>query len=162
MSLQGAASSHLCPVAGYMCTEGTNLCGRRIKTEKGVWFQISEYACVWRRLFLSFFLPQVNVSVSSSCHQHGLTERCGCWLLKWQQSLHQRSHLGNSKKELDVKTNSMTEHLFSLSVFASLGKTLEIRTTAMMQNYGSDEVRDAEAETCNLPFLFFQRCKNKI
>lgn len=34
MSLWGAASSYLCPVAGYMCTEGTNLCGRRIRTKE--------------------------------------------------------------------------------------------------------------------------------
>lgn len=34
MSLQGAASSYLCPVTGYMCTEGTNLCGRRIRTKE--------------------------------------------------------------------------------------------------------------------------------
>lgn len=38
MSLQGAASSYLCPVAGYMCTEGTNLCGRRISTKKASYF----------------------------------------------------------------------------------------------------------------------------
>lgn len=39
MSLQGAASSYLCPVAGYMCTEGTNLCGRRIRTKKATDFR---------------------------------------------------------------------------------------------------------------------------
>lgn len=39
MSLQGAASSYLCPVAGYMCTEGSNLCGRRIRTKRATDFR---------------------------------------------------------------------------------------------------------------------------
>lgn len=62
MSLQGAASSHLCPVAGYMCTEGTNLCGRRIRTEKAADFRsvsLQASGVPW---------PEGNVTASGGSH----------------------------------------------------------------------------------------------
>lgn len=60
MSLQGAASSYLCPVAGYMCTEGTNLCGRRISTKKASYFTSVSLQASWGPL------PVGNVTESFS------------------------------------------------------------------------------------------------